>query len=72
MQEPDPLRGEVSVQGVPDDARRMGLDRNTEEGALIAMTGSLSPTRLSHKLVAWAILLSFVAPGLLLMLTVIF
>ena len=50
--------------GVPDDARQMGLDRNTEEGALVAMAGSLSPAKLSHRVVAWAILASLIGPPL--------
>ncbi len=33
--------------GVPDDARAMGLDRNTEEGAMVAMAGSLNSAKLS-------------------------
>jgi hypothetical protein len=50
--------------GVPDDARQMGLDRNTEEGALVAMAGSLSPAKLSHRVVAWAVLASLIGPSL--------
>ena len=48
----------------PADAELMGLDRNTEEGAMVAMAGSLSPTKLSHRLVAWLLLLAFVVPHL--------
>lgn len=51
--------------GIPADARRMGLDRNTEEGALIALAGSLDPGKLSHKIVAWVLLLAFAIPLLL-------
>lgn len=50
---------------VPGDARRLGLDRNTEEGALIALAGSLDPAKLSHKVIAWVLLLVLIAPLLL-------
>ncbi len=53
-----------SQHGVPDDARLMGLDRNTEEGAMVAMAGSLRPAKLAHRVVAWAILTSFLGPPL--------
>ncbi|MPZ95205.1 MAG: hypothetical protein GEU96_09915 [Propionibacteriales bacterium] len=76
---PDPDRPDVdptghahALHGVPSDAQLMGLDRNTEEGALVALAGSLSPTRPSHQLVAWLVLASFVAPLLLVMLATIF
>jgi hypothetical protein len=51
--------------GIPADARRMGLDRNTEEGALIALAGSLNPGKLSHRIVAWVLLIAFAVPLLL-------
>jgi hypothetical protein len=55
--------------GVPhqhgsQDARRLGLDRNTEEGALIAFSGSLRPDRPSHRAVAWVLLAAFGLPAL--------
>ncbi len=54
-----------AMQGIPDDARALGLDRNTTEGALVGMAGSLSGAKLSHRLVAWALLLVFLGPLLL-------
>ena len=54
-----------SFHGIPHDARMLGLDRHTQEGALISMAGSLNPAKLSHKVVAWLMLLAFIAPGLL-------
>jgi hypothetical protein len=51
--------------GIPLDARRMGLDRNTQEGAMLALAGSLNPAKLSHKLVAWLLLAIFAVPSLL-------
>ncbi len=51
-----------STHGIPDDAKAMGLDRNTEEGALVAMAGSLSAAKVSHRVVAWFVLASFLGP----------
>jgi hypothetical protein len=48
--------------GIPADARQMGIDRYTEEGAMIAMASSLDGTKRSHRVVAWVILSSFAAP----------
>jgi hypothetical protein len=53
-----------AMNGVPDDAQKLGLDRNTEEGAMVAMAGSLSPTKPVHRLVAWALLASLIGPPL--------
>ena len=39
-----------------DDAARMGLDRNTLEGAQLHFFSHLTPSRPSHKLVAWVVL----------------
>jgi hypothetical protein len=50
---------------IPGDARHLGLDRNTEEGALVALAGSLDPAKLSHRIVAWVLLFVFTAPLLL-------
>jgi hypothetical protein len=50
---------------IPADARRLGLDRNTEEGALLALAGALNPRKLSHRLMAWLLIVAFVAPVLL-------
>lgn len=47
------------------DARRLGLDRNTEEGALIAFTGSLRPDKPLHRVGAWVLLVAFGLPVLL-------
>lgn len=55
----------LAPSGIPADARRMGFDRNTEEGALIALAGSLNPAKLSHKVVAWVLLLAFALPLML-------
>ena len=54
--------------GVPhpygtSDARRLGLDRNTEEGALLAFTGSLRPDKPLHRAGAWILLAAFGLPA---------
>jgi hypothetical protein len=46
------------------DARRLGLDRNTEEGALLAFSGSLRPDKPAHRAIAWVLLASFGLPVL--------
>jgi len=68
----DPLRAFVLHTPVPVDAQRMGLDRSTEEGAMVAMAGALSPTSPLHRLVALVMLAIFVVPGLLGILSQIF
>jgi hypothetical protein len=63
----------LDALGVPHpygsaDARRIGLDRNTEEGALLAFSGALRPDRPTHRLVAWVLLVAFGLPVVLLLL----
>ncbi|MBA3233383.1 MAG: hypothetical protein H0T17_05495 [Propionibacteriales bacterium] len=60
-----PLVHSHNQDGLPHDARRMGLDRNTEEGALIAMAGSLDSGKVLHRVVAWLLLASFSFPVLM-------
>lgn len=43
----------------------MGLDRNTEEGALVAMAGSLNRNKTSHQVVAWIAVVALAAPVVL-------
>jgi hypothetical protein len=45
-----------SMQGIPRDARSMGLDRNVPEGAWLSFAGSLKASKPSHRFVAWLIL----------------
>jgi hypothetical protein len=59
----------LDALGVPHhfgspDARRLGLDRNTEEGALIAFSSSLRPNNPVHRVVAWILLAAFGIPAL--------
>jgi hypothetical protein len=46
------------------DARRLGLDRNTEEGALLAFSSALRPNKPTHRVVAWVLLAAFGLPVL--------
>jgi hypothetical protein len=46
----------------PPDARRMGFDRWSDEGAIIALAASLNPAKPSHKLVAWVMLVAVLTP----------
>lgn len=43
----------------------MGFDRNTEEGAMLAMAGSLDSTKLMHRVVAWLLIASFSLPAMM-------
>ena len=43
---------------MPDDLRRMGLTRNTEEGAWIEFASMLDRSKRSHVAIAWLILLT--------------
>ena len=54
---PHPLR-------TAPDARRLGLDRNTEEGALVAFSAALRPANPRHRVVAWVLLIAFGLPAL--------
>lgn len=65
----EPSLGQSSVHGIPADARRMGFDRNTEQGALLALTGSLDPDKPGHRAAAWLMLLSIVGPGVFVLLS---
>ena len=64
----DPGHGVPSAwrpPALPEDARRMGLDRNTVEGAWLELAAGLDRHRRSHLLVAWLGLLVFGVPVLL-------
>ena len=60
----------LDALGVPHpygspDARRLGLDRNTEEGALLAFSSALRPENPLHRTVAWVLLAAFGIPVVL-------
>ena len=46
----------------PPDARRLGIDRFSDDGALIAFAANLDPDKPAHKLFAWFLLAVMVAP----------
>ena len=46
----------------PVDARRMGFDRYSEEGAMIALAASLNPAKPTHRVFAWVMLLAVLIP----------
>ena len=48
-----------------EEDERMGLTRNTIEGAWLELAGSLDPKRPFHVIVAWVCLAIFVVPVLL-------
>jgi hypothetical protein len=45
---------------MPDDARSLGLDRHTEEGAWVAFAAGLDGSKLLHRVTAWALLFALV------------
>jgi hypothetical protein len=48
----------------PEDAKRMGLSRHTEEGAVVHFASSLDGAKPGHKMMAWILLVTFAAPAL--------
>lgn len=48
----------------PEEARRMGLSRHTEEGAVLQFASSLDRAKPGHKMMAWILLITFAAPAL--------
>jgi hypothetical protein len=51
---------------MPDDARALGLDRNTEEGAWVQLASSLDGRNPLHRATAWLLLFVIVGFPLLL------
>ena len=41
----------------PADAQRMGIDRWSDDAGMIAIASSLDSRKLSHKIVAWVMLI---------------
>jgi hypothetical protein len=71
MQQPDdPDRGDdtqvelirpedfLAASPFPADAQRMGIDRWSDDAGLIAIASSLDSRKLSHKIVAWVMLIA--------------
>lgn len=68
----DELMASVSHQShIPSDARRMGLSSSVPDGALLELAGALDSSKLSHRVIAWVLLIAFVIPLLLTLLTII-
>ena len=42
----------------PPDAQRMGIDRWSDDAGMIAIASSLDSSKLSHKIVAWVMLVA--------------
>ncbi len=42
----------------PVDAQRMGIDRWSDDAGMIAIAASLDPRKLSHKIIAWVMLIA--------------
>jgi hypothetical protein len=42
----------------PPDAQRMGVDRWSDDAGMIAIAASLDSSKLSHKIIAWVMLLA--------------
>lgn len=51
--------------GLPEEHARLGLTRNTVEGAWLELAANLDPRRPFHLAVAWLALAIFVVPVLL-------
>lgn len=56
---------------LPAEHERMGLSRNTEEGALLEFANALNPSRPGHRVVAWIALLALGLPVLLSLLSLL-
>lgn len=68
----DELRASLAHdQHIPSDARRMGLSSSVPDGALLELAGALDSTKRSHRAVAWVLLVAFVLPVLLTLITVV-
>ncbi|WP_405055828.1 hypothetical protein OG474_24160 [Kribbella sp. NBC_01505] len=48
----------------PEEAKRMGLSRHTEEGAVLSFASGLDRGKPGHRLMAWILLVTFAAPAL--------
>ncbi|GAA3126024.1 hypothetical protein JOF29_006280 [Kribbella aluminosa] len=46
----------------PDEARKIGLSRHTEEGAVLYFASSLDRGKPGHRMMAWILLITFAAP----------
>jgi hypothetical protein len=51
----------LAANPFPLDAQRMGIDRWSDDAGMIAVAASLNPAKLSHKIVAWVMLVAVTA-----------
>ncbi|MFC7505374.1 hypothetical protein ACOACQ_15050 [Nocardioides sp. CPCC 206347] len=56
---------------IPADAKRMGLNANVPDGAMLEFAGALDSTKLSHRVVAWVLLAAFATPVVLTLLSLL-
>ena len=65
--EPELIRPEdfLARDRTPDDARRLGIDCWSDDVGLLRVASSLDPTKRSHRIAAWLMLLAVVLPLLL-------
>jgi hypothetical protein len=52
-------------QHLPHDATRMGLTHHVPDGAILDFAGRLDPAKPMHRITAWALLLVFGLPVVL-------
>ena len=52
----------------PEEAKRMGLSRHTEEGAVLYFASSLDRGKPRHRMIAWILLITFAAPAVYMLL----
>ena len=55
-------------QHLPGDARRIGLTHHVPDGALLDFAGSLDASKPYHRFTAWAMLVVFGLPAVLILL----
>ena len=55
----------------PAEAKRMGLSRHTEEGAVLYFASSLDRGKPQHRMIAWILLITFAAPAIYMLLIVL-
>ena len=55
----------------PEEAKRMGLSRHTEEGAVLSFASSLDRGKPAHRMIAWILLVTFAAPVIYILLVLL-
>ena len=52
----------LPAEHLPEDARRIGLNRSVPDGALLDFAGNLDPSKRVHRITAWVMLAVFGFP----------